>query len=200
MPKTKRKSTSAPKRRLTPRQERFVREYLIDLNAHKAAVRAGYSPRSARTVGPDTLTNPVVADAVAAAMARRADRTDVTADRVLTELARIAFANLGAFVRTPPNGDPYVTLEGATEDQLAALSEITVEDFRDGRGEDAREVSRVRVKLADKKGALDLLAKHLGLYAPDRLLVQLGKKPEDMTDEELEEAIAHASAAAGRAS
>lgn len=78
---------------LTPKQQRFVDEYLVDLNATQAAIRSGYSRRSAAEQGHDLLRKPQVAAAVQAGQAARAERTGITADRVLTELARIAFAD-----------------------------------------------------------------------------------------------------------
>ena len=78
---------------LTPRQERFAAEYSKDLNATQAAIRAGYSPQSARTQAADLLTNPNIASAIAEAQAARSRRTEVTADRVVLELARVAFGD-----------------------------------------------------------------------------------------------------------
>ncbi len=80
------------KTELTPKQEHFVKEYLVDLNGLKAAVRAGYSPKSAAVTAARNLKNPTVRAAVQDAMQRRARRTEVSQDRVLQELARIAFA------------------------------------------------------------------------------------------------------------
>lgn len=149
---------------LTPKQAAFAREYLVDLNATQAAIRAGYKPASAASVGFENLRKPKIAAEIEVAMQRRADRTEVTAERVLNELAKIAFANLADYFRLTPDMDPYIDLASATRDQLAALTEITVEDYTEGRAEDAREVKRVKIKLADKKAALELLGRHLGLW------------------------------------
>src|SRR3954466_9694923 len=78
---------------LNDRQARFVAEYLVDLNATQAAIRAGYSPASARTQAADLLTNPNISAAIAEAQAARSRRTEVTADRVVLELARVAFGD-----------------------------------------------------------------------------------------------------------
>lgn len=72
--------------KLTPRQERFVAEYLIDLNATQAAIRAGYSARTANRMGAENLSKPGIAAAIAAAQAERAERTELTQDWVLTTL------------------------------------------------------------------------------------------------------------------
>jgi phage terminase small subunit len=67
-------------------------------------------------------------------------------------------------MRVGPDGDPYLDFSKLTRDQAAALMEVTVEDFRDGRGEDARNVRKIRFKLADKRAALVDLGKHFGLF------------------------------------
>ena len=104
---------------------------------------------------------------VRAALARRrelaASRAAVTEDRVLAELARIGFADLSNYGEL---------LQGAELDDLppgaaAALSEVTVDTYADGRGAGAREVRRVRIKLHPKLAALEQLSKHLGLFAAE---------------------------------
>jgi phage terminase small subunit len=71
---------------MTPKQQRFVDEYLIDLNATQAAIRAGYSENTARAIGAENLTKPDIADAIAAAQADRSERTEITQDYVLTSI------------------------------------------------------------------------------------------------------------------
>ena len=149
---------------LTPKRAAFVREYLIDLNASAAARRAGYSARTSDRTGYDLLRNPEIAQAVQEAQEERAQSTGVTAERVVNELAKLAFANLGDYFQMASGEDPYIDLSNVTRDQLAALTEIQVDDYTDGRGEDARDVRRVKIKMADKKAALELLGKHLGMF------------------------------------
>ncbi len=149
---------------LTDKQQRFVEEYLIDLNATQAAIRAGYSADTARQIGAENLSKPVIADAIAEAQAERSKRTQITADMVLAELAKLGFSNMQDYMKAGPGGDPYLDFSELTRDQAAALQELTVEDFLDGRGEDAREVRRVRFKLADKRAALESVGKHLGMF------------------------------------
>lgn len=163
-------------RPLTPRQAAFIQEYLVDLNATQAAIRAGYSERTARATGAENLTKPDIAAAIQAAQEARAERLQIDADTVLQEIAKLAYVNMRDFIRITPNGDAYIDLSDLTRDQAAALAEITVEDFLDGRSEDAREVRRVKIKLADKKGSLELLGKHLGLFT-DRVDLTSGGQP-----------------------
>jgi phage terminase small subunit len=149
---------------LTAKQERFVAEYLIDLNATQAAIRAGYSAKTANRIGPELLTKQAVAAAVAERQIVIASKLDVTQERIVAELAKIGFANMLDFIQVQDGGDAYVDLSNVTRDQAAAIAEVTVEDFMDGRGEDARDVRRVKLKLSDKQGALEKLARHLGMF------------------------------------
>jgi len=154
--------------KLTRKQERFVEEYLIDLNAAQAAIRAGYSAKTARAIGHENLTKPEIAAAIEKARAERAERTRLTGDMVVDELRKIGFASMGDYLKSTPEGDPYLDFSTLTPDQKAALAEVTVEDFVDGRGENARAVKRVKFKLHDKQAALVSLGRHLGLFDPKK--------------------------------
>ncbi len=147
---------------LTAKQERFVAEYLIDLNATQAAIRAGYSEKTAQQQGSRLLLNVVVQEAIAKGQNKTAEKLEITKDRIVEELAKIGFSNMLDYMRAGSDGDPYLDFSDLTREQAAALSEVTVEDFKDGRGEDARDVRRIKFKLHDKKGALVDLGKMLG--------------------------------------
>lgn len=88
----------------------------------------------------------------------------MTAQEVLEELTKLGRANMADYIQIGPNGDPILNLTGLSRGQAAALVEVTVEDFKDGRRADARDVRRVKFKLADKRGALNLLGKHHALF------------------------------------
>ena len=148
---------------LNQKQAQFVREYLIDLNATQAAIRAGYSKKTAYSLGQRLLKHVEVQGALQDAMARRAKKNEITADRVVQELAKIGFANIGDYVNTTGTA-PFIDLSAMTREQAAALSEITVDEYTEGRGEEAREVKRVKVKLCDKRAALVDLGKHIGMF------------------------------------
>jgi phage terminase small subunit len=152
-----------PKRRtLSDRQRKFVSEYLIHLNATKAAVRAGYSPRSAADIGHALLRrHPAVMDAIAAAMAARERRTQVTADRIVTELARIAFADIRSFADWGPDGVNLRPLAEISADDAPAIAEIYGAGTAGGRP---------KLKLHDKRAALELLARHMGLVGTRRMI------------------------------
>lgn len=170
---------------LTAKQRRFVEEYLVDLNATQAAIRAKYSKKTARQMGDENLSKPDIAAAIQKAEQARSKRTEITQDAVLQELAKIGFANMQDYMRVGADGDPYLDFSNLTRDQAAALIEVTVEDFKEGRGEDSRDVRRVKFKLGDKKSALVDIGRHLGMFkdriehsGPNGLPLQFA----DMTD------------------
>ncbi len=155
---------------LTDRQWMFVEEYLIDLNGTQAAIRAGYAESGAAVEASRLLRNAKIASAVDSALA---ERPGVTRARIVEELASIAFANMQDYMQSNDQGDPYLDFSDLTREQAAALAEVTVEDFTDGRGEDARNVRRVKFKLSDKQGALEKLGKALSMFK-DRVDVNHG--------------------------
>ncbi len=143
---------------LTARQARFVQEYLVDLNAKQAAIRAGYSPRSAETNGNRMLRNAQVAAAVRVAKAERERRTEITSDRVLRELARVAFFDPRKLFGADGQPLPIAELDDDAAAVVAGL-EVSVAHNDDGT------VTRVaKIKLADKLAALEKLGRHLGLF------------------------------------
>lgn len=137
---------------MTKKQKRFVEEYLIDLNATQAAIRAGYSPATAKEIGCENLTKPNIAAAVSQAMAERSRRTGINQDRVLQELARIGFAKITDVV-DPETAKIRVD---ASDDDLACIQSIKIKPNEFG--------TEREVKLYDKKSALVDLGKHLGLF------------------------------------
>jgi phage terminase small subunit len=141
---------------LREKQKRFVEEYMIDLNATQAAIRAGYSVKSASDLGAQLLRKPRVAAAVARARAEQAKRTGIEADRVLRELAKLAFVN-AADVIDDADGTIKAT---ASRDDTAAVCSVKVKTIPTDDGE----IVEREVRLNDKNKALDALCKHLGLY------------------------------------
>lgn len=143
-------------KKLTEKQKRFVEEYLIDLNATQAAIRAGYKVDSARDVGCENLTKPNIAEAIEKALAERSRRTGINQDRVVQELAKIAFVNIKNVVT-----DECEILPDASETDLAAIESIKVKTIPTKTGEVGVERE---VKLSSKLKALELLGKHLGMW------------------------------------
>ena len=110
---------------LTPKQKLFVDEYLIDLNATQAAIRAGYRPSNAEQMGYQLLQKTSVSDAIKTAMAERSRRTGINQDRILTELACIALVNPAKVV----NFDEATIREDALPEDLAAVASVKVKRF-----------------------------------------------------------------------
>lgn len=159
-------------RELTDMQALFVLEYLKDLNATKAAIRAGYSEATAANIGSELLQKTGVADAIGQAMEKRAKRLNLEADRIVRELERLGFSDIrGIFDEQggilPPSAWP---------DELApAIAGVEVFEEFEGKGDNRKFVGYTKkVKLWDKPKSLELLAKHRGMLNP--------KGPEDGDD------------------
>lgn len=147
---------------LTAKQERFVAEYLIDLNATQAAIRAGYSVKTAHSVGHENLKKPEIAKAIQEAQAKRSERTEITQDRVLQELARIGFGNLQNVLTPAGNLMAVADWDEDAARSIASMEIITRPGGVDENGE--REVEHVaKIKAWDKLAALDKIARHLGM-------------------------------------
>lgn len=161
---------------LTPKQARFVDEYLIDLNATQAAIRAGYSERTAEKIGSENLKKPEVMSAIELRTTERQKQTGITAERVLNEISLMAFYDVGDILLDKPadeiteaeapgaehyivNGRYVIGLRGPADIKRLPenLRRIIV-----GFGYDRNQ--NFTVKLADKSKALDQLARHLSLY------------------------------------
>ena len=138
---------------MTKKQRRFTEEYLIDLNATQAAIRAGYSPDTAYSIGQENLKKPEIKTRIAKAMAERSRRTGVNADRVVMELAKIAFVNANDVIDV----DTATIKPDAAPEDTAAIQSVKVKTF----GEDGLERE---IKMADKLKALGLLGKHMGMF------------------------------------
>ena len=142
-------------RKLTDKQQRFVDEYLIDLNATQAAVRAGYSVKTANEQGSQLLAKLSIQQAIAEKMAERSRRTGVNQDRVVLELAKIAFVKLTDII-----DEKGKIKDTATEDDLACLEGYK---YKYSDTDSGYSVER-EVKLSSKMKALELLGKHLGMW------------------------------------
>ena len=133
---------------MTPKQELFCKEYLVDLNSTQAAIRAGYSKRTAHRIGNENVRKPAIAHRIAELMNERAKRTEITGDQVIQALAAIAFADRRAILSEDFDGIP---------DELEPSFE-GVEYTKFGP----------KYKFASREKALELLGKHFGLFT-DRI-------------------------------
>lgn len=160
---------------MTPKQQRFVEEYLVDLNATQAAIRSGYSPNTAQEQGARLLSKAMVADAVRKAQADRTERTEINADWVLSRLGEEARADIADLFddnyRLKPVPEwPLIWRQGL-------VSGIEVEELFEGRGEDRENIGRLhKVKLSDRIKRIELIGKHIGVQAfRDRVEVDVSE-------------------------
>lgn len=185
---------------LTAKQARFVEEYLVDLNATQAAIRAGYSEKTAYSVGHENLSKPDIAEAIAQAKSERSQRTQITADRVLQELGRIGFSDIRN-VLTPLG---HLTNPADWDDDTAAaigsIEVVTKPGEADEEGN--RTVDHVhKIKTWDKVSALEKIAKHLGMFVERHEVTGKDGGPletKDVTPYERARRIAHALAQDGK--
>lgn len=153
--------------KLTSKQARFIDEYMIDLNATQACIRAGYSARTADRIGPELLGKTCVQAALSVRMKDREKRTEITQDKVLSELAKIGFADIRKAVEWGPevmivdeetgetavsNGVALVPSVKIDNDTAAAISEIS------------QTAQGIKIKLHDKRAALVDIGRHLGIF------------------------------------
>jgi phage terminase small subunit len=146
--------------KLTPKQRIFVAEYMIDLNATQAAIRAGYSENTAQAIGAENLTKPLIQAALDKRMEERAKRTEVTADRIINETAKLAFFDAKNLFNSDGTPKAIHELDDDVSAAIAGIEVVTVGNKEYGLGQ------ITKYKIADKNSALEKLYKHNGLYAP----------------------------------
>jgi phage terminase small subunit len=151
----------------TEKQQAFVEAYMIELNATKAAIQAGYSPKSAHAQGCGLLKNPKVQAAIQQLKDERAERTGVDADRVIKELERIGLSNITDAVTWSGNQITLVDSDQLDEDVTAAIKEVSETRSRQG--------VTTTIKTHDKIRALTLLCRHLGIAVEKKVNEVTGK-------------------------
>lgn len=142
--------------KLTDKQKKFIDEYLVDLNATQAAIRAGYKEKTAYRTGAENLRKPQIQREIQKRMQERQQRTEVTQDMVVKELAAIAFSRATDYVEIRSNGVCSTVVIKPTSDlsdqQIRAIAGI-----KEG-------ANGIEIKLNDKEKALELLGRHLGMW------------------------------------
>lgn len=166
--------------KLNDKQKRFVDEYLVDLNATAAAKRAGYSEKTAYSMGQRLLKKVEIQAAIQKRQETLRGKLEITQERVLEELAAIAFANGTDFATINRNG--LVRLTPTSE--LPEEKKKAVASIKEGQ-------YGTEIKLHDKVRALELLGKHLGVFdngaaAADREENNIFEVIEQSTREELD--------------
>lgn len=157
---------------LLPKQAAFVAEYLIDGNATQAAIRAGYSPKTAHVIGQENLKKPVIASllsqkqsVIAARQDERLEAMELTEERVMRETARLAFFDPRKMFAQ--DGRPLSITELDADTAACIVGLDVLEEFS-GTGQDRVLIGHVKkYKIADKNSALERAAKILGMFKKD---------------------------------
>jgi len=138
---------------LTEKQKKFCDEYLVDCNATQAAIRAGYSPKTAYSIGEENLRKPELQAEIQKRKIELQNKLEITQEKVLQELASIAFANGADFAKIEDNDTvKMIPTDKLSSEKLPAIAGIKVNQYG------------VEVKLHDKVKALELLGKYLGTF------------------------------------
>lgn len=165
---------------MTPKQQRFVEEYLVDLNATQAAIRAGYSEKTAQEQSARLLSNVMVAAAVKKAMDVRSERTQIDQDRVLKELARIGLADIRHLMEWDEEAATFIPSSKLSDDIAATVSSVKTKKRtvypKEG---DPETTIEMEIRTYDKVQALTQMGRHLGMFT-DKTVHEFS----DLTDEE----------------
>lgn len=151
---------------LTNKQQMFILEYLKDLNATQAAIRAGYSKKTAMTIGGENLRKPQIQAEIRKSIDARAERTRVSADKVVTELAKLGFSDWRELGKWGEDGVRLFDSSELSDEAAACVKDVTSTEERRYDRRSGEEIINKQTKLSlhDKKGALELLGKHLRLF------------------------------------
>lgn len=149
-------------RELTAKQARFVDEYMLDLNATQAAIRAGYSEKTAQEIGAENLSKPIIAAEIERRRAYRSQKTNIDAAWLLTRLADEAVADIADLYNEngsikPVHEWPKIWRQGL----VAGVKHIEV---KDNEGNATGDVI-VDIKISDRIRRLELIGKHIGVKA-----------------------------------
>lgn len=180
--------------KMTERQKRFCNEYLIDLNVTQAAIRAGYTPKYANKKAYELLDKPEIKEYLDKKIKDRGQRTEITQDKVVNELAAIAFSNASDFFKVidktvtvggsivlDDEGNPrtYKDVEFVNTDKLSEANKKVISSIKQGS-------NGLEIKLNDKLKALELLGKHLGMFKDKvELSGNVNNPYEELTTEQL---------------
>jgi phage terminase small subunit len=159
---------------LEPKQEMFCREYIIDLNATQAAIRAGYSEHTARQIASELLSKPHVQAEIQRLADKRAAKLDLKAEDVLREVMRLAMVDISEAFNEDGSLKP---IKEIPVEVRRAIASVEVDELFEGHGDDREQVGYTRkVKFWDKVKTLQLLGQHLKLFS-DRLDLTSDGKP-----------------------
>jgi len=154
--------------KLTVKQELFWREFVVDFNGTKAAIRAGYAKSGAHVVASNLLKLDKVKAKIEEWRQRQAKRIDVTVDEIVAEYRKIAFQNIDDYKEAGEAESLAGVLETLTRDQAAAIASITERTTKSG--------TSFSFRFHDKKGALDSLGKYKGMFTEKLQVETVGDK------------------------
>lgn len=145
---------------LTLKQIRFCEEYLIDFNGTQAAIRAGYSKKTAQEIASENLSKPIISEFIKKRQAELSKNASVSAQDVLNELKKIGFSNVQDFIK---EGFTIEEIQSLKKEHAAAIQSISIEttEFKGST------TTNVKFKLYDKISALEKIAKHIGFFEKD---------------------------------
>lgn len=142
---------------MTPKQKVFIDEYLIDFNATRAAIAAGYSKKAAKEIGCENLTKPNIQEAIQKAMKERSERTEITQDMVLKELAKLGFSNIKDYIETGSKDFVcFKNIDDIPEEAARAIEAIKL--IKNNQG------GSLEFKLHSKTKGLEMIGRHLGMF------------------------------------
>ena len=149
---------------LNAKQKRFCQEYVIDLNATQAAIRAKYSKKTAGQIGEQLLKKLEIQKFINKLKKEREERTEITGDMVVKELAKIGFANIQDFIG---DGNSINDISGIDKHKAAAIGSIETTTTIRGRDDDKYTETTTKIKIWDKTKALEQLGRHTGIFEAD---------------------------------
>lgn len=150
---------------LTDKQRAFVQEYLLDLNATQAAIRAGYSKKTAYATGAENLRKPQIAHEIEEGKAKRAERTRVDQDKVVKELAKLGLSDMRELAQWDEYGVHWRYSGNLTDEAAACVKDVSfTREVRYDKNGDRIETTQMKLALHDKKAALKMLGDHLGIF------------------------------------
>lgn len=146
--------------KLTLKNLRFCEEYLIDLNAAQAAIRCGYSKKTAKEQGARLLTDANIQAEIKRLMQERSKSTQVTAQMVVEELSKVGFANIQDYIK---KGFKIEMISELKKEHAAAIESVQIET----KTQNGLTITKAKIKLHSKTSALDMLGKHFGIFKED---------------------------------
>ena len=157
---------------LTARRRKVIDAYMKCFNKKQAMLEAGYSESMATTSTASVFNDPAVQTEIQRRQNLATHRSDITLDWIMKRLKDIADANVGDMIDVFSDGTARINLLKMTPELRRAITKFSVDSYTEGRGKNAQEIKRVKVDVADKLKALELLVRHLGL-SKEKVAVEL---------------------------